>query len=63
MSLLTENDISRIISKSMYWDEVSKRDNAGEIYQAELWGEIKELGREKILKILAEYAKSKREAS
>lgn len=57
MSILTTAEASRIISKSMYWDEVLSRENAGPILMQEAMAELKLLGPAKVLTLITEYAK------
>lgn len=59
-NLLTDADIQLILSKNLYWDEVSKRDNPDNILHHETHEIACELG-PKILCVLAEYAKSEKD--
>lgn len=56
--LLKKDDIDRIKSKSLYWEEIydSSRGNSQEILRNELSLEIRKLGFEKMLLILSYYA-------
>ncbi len=53
--LLTKEEIRRVLSKAQYWNEVIKRENQGNILQAELMDEVRKLG-VSILFILEDYA-------
>ena len=49
--ILTDEEVKRIVSKSNYWNEVSKRENPTDILYNELSTETKRLGVDKVLKI------------
>ena len=56
-NILTENDISTIKSKSLYWRQVAQRENGGDILRQEIRDEVNRLGL-KLLWILEECAMS-----
>lgn len=53
--ILDEEQVSVILSKSLYWEEVSRRDNNYLILRSELSDVVQELGL-RILKVLEEAA-------
>jgi hypothetical protein len=60
MEILTISEIDTILSMSRYWDEVSKRENCGEILRAE-FRQLYSMFELKLLDIIADYAKKEKE--
>lgn len=58
-NLLNENDLRTILSKNIYWQEASRRSNAGEILRAEFNELLREMGL-KLLWVIADYAKAQK---
>lgn len=56
MSLLTQDDIQTIKSKSRYWDEIKTRETAAMLQSSELQGMCHQIGAGKILEIIKTYA-------